>query len=177
MFYQLKEAWFKILSFIDMGGPVLWAIMAVLFFMWLMILERLWYYLIAFPRMRKQFLEEWFERHDTASWYAKRIREQSVSEANIALKSGLGFLDSLVAISPLLGLFGTVYGMLGVFEIMATEGTSNARAMAGGVARATVPTMAGMIAALSGIFFTTYFKHKATTETEKLEDSMLHTHE
>ncbi|MCF6288154.1 MAG: MotA/TolQ/ExbB proton channel family protein [Proteobacteria bacterium] len=174
MLFQLKEWWFQILSFIDMGGPVLWAIMAVLFFMWLMIIERLWFYLIVFPRLRKQFLSDWHDRTDTTSWYAKRIREQSVSEANIGLRSGLGFLDSLVAISPLLGLFGTVYGMLNVFDIMATEGTSNARAMAGGVAKATIPTMAGMIAALSGIFFTTYFKQKASRETEYLEDSMIH---
>ena len=174
MFYQLKEAWFKILSFIDMGGPVLWVIMGVLFFMWLMIVERLWYYLITYPKLRKRFLTKWSGREDTTSWFAKRIREQFVSEANIGLRSGLGFLDALVAISPLLGLFGTVYGMLNVFDIMAIEGTSNARAMAGGVAKATVPTMAGMIAALSGVFFTTYFKQKARTETEKLEDSMTH---
>jgi biopolymer transport protein ExbB len=172
MFYQLKEAWFDILSFIDMGGPVLWAIMAVLFFMWLMIVERLWFYMIVFPRRKKKILAAWDQRADTSSWFAKRIREQMVSEANIALRSGLGVLDALVAISPLLGLFGTVYGMLNVFDIMAIEGTSNARAMAGGVAKATIPTMAGMIAALSGIFFTTYFKHKSNTETEHLEDSM-----
>ena len=172
MLYQLKEAWYTILSFIDMGGPVLWAIMFVLFFMWLMIVERLWYYLITFPKQRKKILAVWDGRSDTSSWYAKRIREQLVSEANIGLRSGLAFLDALVAISPLLGLFGTVYGMLNVFDIMAIEGTSNARAMAGGVAKATIPTMAGMIAALSGVFFTTYFKHKATTETEHLEDSM-----
>lgn len=174
MLFQLKEAWYKILSFIDMGGPVLWAIMAVLFFMWMMIVERTWFYLITFPRLRKQILASWGDRADTSSWYAKRIRDQWVSEANIALRSGVGFLDALVAISPLLGLFGTVYGMLNVFDIMAIEGTSNARAMAGGVAKATVPTMAGMIAALSGVFFTTYFRQKATTETEHLEDSMHH---
>lgn len=174
MFYQLQEAWYKILSFIDMGGPVLWAIMVVLFFMWLMIVERLWFYSISFPKIRKNILNHWHERSDTTSWYAKRTRDKLVSEANISLRSGLGVLDSLVAISPLLGLFGTVYGMLNVFDIMAIEGTSNARAMAGGVAKATVPTMAGMIAALSGIFFTTFFKQKARTETEKLEDSMVH---
>jgi len=175
MFYQLKEAWYNILSFIDMGGPVLWAIMAVLFFMWLMIVERLWFYTVVFPRRRKKILTIWDERSDRTSWYAKRIKEQQVSEANISLRMGLGFLDALVAISPLLGLFGTVYGMLNVFDIMAIEGTSNARAMAGGVAKATIPTMAGMIAALSGVFFTTYFKQKATTETEHLFDSM-HSH-
>jgi len=174
MFFQLKEAWYKILSFIDMGGPVLWAIMLVLFLMWLMIIERSWFYLVTFPAQRKKLLNSWDERADTTSWYAKRIRDQLVSEANIALRAGVSFLDALVAISPLLGLFGTVYGMLNVFDIMAIEGTSNARAMAGGVAKATVPTMAGMIAALSGVFFTTYFKQKATTETEKLEDSMHH---
>jgi len=172
MFYQLKEAWYKILSFIDMGGPVLWAIMVVLFFMWLKIIERVWYYNISYPGQRKRILKMWDERADKSSWYAKRVREQMVSEANIGLRAGVGFLDALVAISPLLGLFGTVYGMLNVFDIMAIEGTSNAKAMAGGVAKATVPTMAGMIAALSGVFFTTYFKQKATTETEKLEDSM-----
>jgi biopolymer transport protein ExbB len=174
MIYQLNEAWYKILSFIEMGGPVLWAIMLVLFLMWLMIIERVWFYQISFPRMRKRILNIWDERTDTHSWYAKRVREQLVSEASIELKAGLGFLDALVAISPLMGLFGTVYGMLGVFDIMAIEGTSNARAMAGGVAKATIPTMAGMIAALSGVFFTTYFRHKSTTETEKLEDSMHH---
>ncbi len=174
MFFQLQQAWYKILDFIDMGGPVLWAIMAVLFFMWLMIIERVWFYLVAYPKQRKRILSEWRERSDTTSWYAKRIKEQYVSEANVELRSGLGFLDALVAISPLLGLFGTVFGMLNVFDIMAIEGTSNARAMAGGVAKATIPTMAGMIAALSGVFFTTYFKQKATKETEKLDDSMQH---
>jgi len=174
MFFQLQEAWYNILSFIDMGGPVLWPIMAVLFFMWLMIIERLWFYMITYPGIRKNILTAWNERADTSSWYAKRVREQLVSEANIGLRSGVSFLDALVAISPLLGLFGTVYGMLNVFDIMAIEGTSNARAMAGGVAKATVPTMAGMIAALSGVFFTTYFKQKAAIETEKLEDSMHH---
>lgn len=174
MIYQLKEAWYKILSFIEMGGPVLWAIMVILFFMWLVIIERVWYYQISFPRLKKSIMNEWDERRDTESWYAKRIKEELISKANIELKTSLGFLDALVAISPLLGLFGTVYGMLGVFDIMAIEGTSNARAMAGGVAKATIPTMAGMIAALSGVFFTTYFKHKARTETEKLEDSLHH---
>ena len=76
MFFQLKEAWYKILSFIDMGGPVLWAIMVVLFFMWLMIVERTWFYLITFPRLKKKILAAWGERADTSSWYAKRIRDQ-----------------------------------------------------------------------------------------------------
>ena len=170
--FWLKERWYSILSFIDMGGPVLWAIMVLLFVMWLMILERSWFYFVTYPKLRNKILKEWDDREDTTTWYARRIKEAKVSEASIQLRSGLGFLESLVAISPLFGLFGMVYGMLQVFDIMAIAGTSNARAMAGGVSKATVPTMAGMVAALSGVFFTTFFKHKASVEAEKLEDRM-----
>ena len=51
---------------------------------------------------------------------------------------------------------------------MTYAGTGNARAMAAGVSMATVPTMAGMVAALSGVYFGTWLEHKASTETEEL---------
>ena len=46
--------------------------------------------------------------------------------------------------------------------------------MAGGVSMATVPTMAGMVAALSGVYFGTWLEHKAQVETEQLEDLLQH---
>ena len=49
-------------------------------------------------------------------------------------------------------LLGTVYGMIEVFEVLAVLGTGNPRAMSTGVAKATIPTMAGMTIALSGYF-------------------------
>ena len=53
----------------------------------------------------------------------------------------------------MLGLLGTVTGMIEVFDVMAISGSGNARGMAGGVSQATLPTMAGMVAALSGMIF------------------------
>jgi biopolymer transport protein ExbB len=44
--------------------------------------------------------------------------------------------------------------------------------MASGVSKATIPTMAGMVAALSGVFMSTYIERKAKRESEKLEDSL-----
>jgi biopolymer transport protein ExbB len=79
----------------------------------------------------------------------------------------------LIAICPLLGLLGTVTGMIAVFDVMTVSGSGNARAMAGGVSMATVPTMAGMVAALSGVYFGTWLEHKAQTEAENLEDLLL----
>ncbi len=59
---------------------------------------------------------------------------------------------------------------------MATMGSGNARAMASGVSKATIPTMAGMVAALSGVFMSTYIERIAKREAEKLEDSLTMDH-
>jgi len=164
------EAVGSIRDFIELGGNVLWGIMFVLFLMWTFILERLWYFYKVHPSKKKDVVAAWEARADTTSWYAKRIREGMVSESSLALKQNIGLIKALIAICPLLGLMGTVTGMIAVFDVMTYSGGGNARAMAGGVSMATVPTMAGMVAALSGVYFGTWLEHKAQTETEKLED-------
>ena len=168
------EAVGSIRGFIELGGNVLWGIMFVLFMMWTLILERMWYLYRVYPARKRAVVSEWEARADTTSWYAKRIRESLVSEASLALKRNVGVIKALIAICPLLGLLGTVTGMIAVFDVMTYSGGGNARAMAGGVSMATVPTMAGMVAALSGVYFGTWLEHKAQTETEKLEDLLQH---
>ena len=63
--------------------------------------------------------------------------------------------------------------MVAVFDVMALTGTGNARLMAGGVSKATIPTMAGLVAALSGLYLATYLDHKASQEVEKVEDLLI----
>ena len=164
------EAAGSIRDFMELGGNVLWAIMLVLFLMWTFILERIWYFYKVHPAKRKAVIASWEQRADTSSWYARRIREGMISECALNLKQNIGLIKALIAICPLLGLLGTVTGMIAVFDVMTYSGGGNARAMAGGVSMATVPTMAGMVAALSGVYFGTWLDHKAQTETEKLED-------
>ena len=77
---------------------------------------------------------------------------------------------------PLLGLLGTVTGMIEVFNIMAVTGGGDAKSMAGGVSRATIPTMAGMVAALSGVFANTYVTRIAQRESVFLEDNLTTDH-
>ncbi len=166
----LYEALTAIRDFIELGGTVLWAILFILVLMWTFILERIWYFYRVHPRRKDLAVAAWEAREDTVSWYAKRIREAIVSEASLALKRNVGLIKALIAVCPLLGLLGTVTGMIAVFEAMAYSGGGNARAMAGGVSMATVPTMAGMVAALSGVWFGTWLERKAEVETERLED-------
>ena len=170
-FYQAIGS---IRDFMELGGNVMWAIMFVLFLMWTFILERLWYFYRIHPARKKAILTAWDVRTDTGSWYARRIREGLISETALALKQHVGMIKALIAICPLLGLLGTVTGMIAVFDVMTYSGGGNARAMAGGVSMATVPTMAGMVAALSGVYFGTWLEHKAQVETEKLEDLLQH---
>jgi biopolymer transport protein ExbB len=165
----------SIRDFLELGGDVLYAIMAVLVLMWTFILERLYYFYKVHPDEKVEIVEAWERRADTTSWYAKRIREQLISQVSVALKRNVSLIKALIAICPLLGLMGTVTGMITVFDVMTFSGSGNARAMAAGVSKATVPTMAGMVAALSGVYFGTWLEHKAATETEKLED-LLHHH-
>ena len=154
----------------ELGGDVLWAIMFVLFLMWTFILERLWYFYRIHPRRKNEIISTWSSRTDTKSWYARQIREGLISQADISLKKNVSLIKSLIAVCPLLGLMGTVTGMITVFDVMTYSGGGNARAMASGVSTATIPTMAGMVAALSGVYFGTWLEHKAQTETEQLQD-------
>ncbi len=168
------DALASIRDFIELGGDVLYAIAFVLFLMWTLIIERLWYFYRVYPGQAKATIENWETRADTTSWYAKRVREQLISETNVGLTRNIGVIKALIAICPLLGLMGTVTGMVSVFDVMTYSGSGNARAMAAGVSMATVPTMAGMVAALSGVYFGTWLEQKAATRTEELEDALQH---
>ena len=170
----LYEAIGAIREFMVLGGNVLWGIMFALFLMWTFILERLWYFYRVYPARKASVLDSWESRADTTSWYARRIKERMVSEASLELKQNVGLIKALIAICPLLGLLGTVTGMIAVFDVMTYGAGGNARALASGVSMATVPTMAGMVAALSGVYFGTWLEHKAQVETESLDDLLQH---
>jgi biopolymer transport protein ExbB len=164
------DALASIRGFLDLGGDVLYAIMLVLFLMWTLIFERLWYIYRIHPDQKHSIISNWKARTDTRSWYARRIREEMISNTSIALSNNIILIRALIAVCPLLGLMGTVTGMVSVFDVVAYSGSGNARALAAGVSMATIPTMAGMVAALSGVYFGTWLEHKATTETEALGD-------
>ena len=104
------------------------------------------------------------------------MREAMISDVKIQANQYLGTIKVCVALCPLVGLLGTVTGMVTVFEVMAFLGTGNARAMAAGVSQATVPTMSGMVAALSGYFISVWLQSKADSEVEKLSEHLTMDH-
>jgi len=161
-------------SFFEAGGNVLWGILVATIILWTLIFERYGYFYLVFPRRRKETVAAWEARSDTTSWFAKQIREQRISELSIEANRGIGMIKTLVGIIPLLGLLGTVTGMIQVFEVLATIGSSNARAMAQGVSSATIPTMSAMTVAVFTLYFTYSVERRAKYSIEQVEDEMRH---
>lgn len=171
----LFDAFSSIRAFFEMGGPVLYAILLVSALMWTFILERLWYLLRILPTDIRQSLAHWQAHHPTQpkdekqKWQAANFRKALLSQVRQGADRNLGMIESLMQVLPLLGLLGTVWGMVHVFDIMTVFGTGNARLMASGVSRATIPTMAGLVAALSALYLVYWLRQRAKGEVHRLE--------
>ena len=169
----MLQAFEAIRDFMELGGDVLWAILVLTFFMWMLIIERFWYFRTAHKDLTGQIIASWDGREDTTSWYAHRIREALISQVHESLNASVPMIKTLVALCPLLGLLGTVTGMISVFDVMSFSGGANARGMAAGVSKATLPTMAGMVAALSGLFFSNMIERYVYNETGRVADRLV----
>jgi biopolymer transport protein ExbB len=172
----LVDAYEAIRDFLELGGPILRLIGIVILVMWILILERLIYFRTGLKGSIKSAFDEWEARKERRSWNAHQVRMLMISRVRMGAEQGLSMIQTLVALCPLFGLMGTVTGMIKVFEVMAMQGTSNARSMAAGVSQATVPTMAGMVGALSGVFFVTILTRTVKRNLAMLEDEMTMDH-
>ncbi|MEL7185952.1 MAG: MotA/TolQ/ExbB proton channel family protein [Pseudomonadota bacterium] len=172
----LSDAFEAIRDFMALGGPVLKAIAVTMFLMWVLIVERIMYFRSTMKELSRDVHDKWEARSERTSWHAHQIRELMISQFSEASNKGIAMIQTLVALCPLLGLLGTVTGMIRVFEVMAASGSGNVRAMAAGVSQATVPTMAGMVGALSGVLLITLLSRRAAREVEFLEDSLTMDH-
>jgi len=172
----LADSFEAIRDFMSLGGPVLRVIAVTIFLMWVVIVERILFFRTTMGKMSREIYDNWESRAERKSWNAKQIRELMISRFSEATNRGINLIQTLVALCPLLGLLGTVTGMISVFQVMAVSGSGNVRAMAAGVSQATVPTMAGMVGALSGVLLVTLLSRRAAREVEFLEDSLTMDH-
>lgn len=157
-------------NFLYSGGDVLWLILGVAICLWCLIIERLLFFKQNYPGLRCSCFEQWNQRTDKKSAHALFIRQAMISEILIQMNQGVAVIKMLIALCPLLGLLGTVTGMIHVFDVMAITGTGNARAMAAGVSQATIPTMAGMVIAIAGLYFSKLIEERVSDESHHLAD-------
>jgi len=157
-------------QFLYTGGDILWVILWTSICLWTLIVERLLYFNQAYPKKQDQWLSQWKNQANKQSRHALFIRDCIISEAKISMGKTVPIIKMLIALCPLLGLLGTVTGMIHVFDVMAVTGSGNARAMASGVSQATIPTMAGMVIAIAGLYFSKLIEQRVSEETHHLTD-------
>ena len=161
--------WFEDLSLLmDRGGHVLWAILALSTVLWMILLtgarrlkdaEKAWTAATAAPAL------EWAtataaSRRRMMQAALVRVRRTAAAEA--------AWARVIVALLPLLGLLGTVTGMIESFETLSAAGGSDPGGLTGGISAALLTTLAGLVTALPGVFAV----HRLERRTDRLADNV-----
>jgi biopolymer transport protein ExbB len=153
---------------LELGGPILGLILLIAFTMWWLLFERAYYLLREYPRELAEAVRIWQARSDHRSWYAQKHRIELGGGLASNLRRNFSLINTLIKVCPLLGLLGTVVGMLEVFDALAATGSNNPRSMAAGVSKATVSTLAGMVVAIVGLLAASLGERHAIAQRDKL---------
>ena len=131
--------------------------------------------LARIPALRREIIawRIWRAHQDWCSVRARQVRDAMISRVNAEMTSNFPLMRVLVPLSPLLGLVGTVSGMLEVFDSMALRGSADARTMASGVSHAMICTLTGLAVSITGLYPVHYFQSRARRETELLGDKLV----
>jgi len=159
---------------LSLGGEILLLILLMAFFMWSLLCERIYYIYVLYPHQLRRAIALWEAREDKFSWYAQQYREHLRHRIDSDLNRGFPLISTIIKICPLLGLLGTVAGMLEVFDALALTGTNNPRSMAAGVSKATVSTLAGMVVAIFGLLASKFIERRALAEREALPAQLVY---
>lgn len=109
--------------------------------------------------------------------HSREITKESIEDVGRhvtqSLERNLNTLGTIAAISPLLGLLGTVVGMIKVFAVITTEGVGNPETLAGGISEALITTAAGLVIAIPSLIFYRYFRGKINQLVVDMEEQAL----
>jgi biopolymer transport protein ExbB len=184
------------------GGPVMYPLLACSLLVLTVIIERLLFWVSIDLNSNRQLIEEILELCRQGDWEAIRgkvsgsndfiirvlvsgilHREFSMTRAMEAtaaeeirnMRRYMGVLDTMITVAPLLGIFGTVIGIIASFEALGTAGIGQPQAVTAGIAQALITTAAGLGIAILSVFPYNYFNskvEKAVLNIEKYATSL-----
>lgn len=180
-FFDLEAYQLTLNQFLQAGGWVMQIIVLLCLLLFSLLAERYWFCFRGyreFYQHRKAELTGRFSKADHSAPSLLMIRKDPLlrsflCDLRLALNERLGMIRSLIALCPLLGLLGTVSGMIQVFDVLAVSGTGNPRLMAAGIASATLPTLAGMAVSVTGLLLYSYLKSWSDRKQQQLNSHLL----
>jgi biopolymer transport protein ExbB len=184
------------------GGPVMYPLLACSILVLTVIIERLLFWAAVDLNCNMKLIEDVLELCRKGDWEGVRTRvtgskdfiirvlvsgilhrefsmtkamEATAAEEIRNMRRYMGVLDTMITVAPLLGIFGTVIGIIGSFEALGTAGIDQPQAVTAGIAQALITTAAGLGIAILSIFPYNYFNskvEKAVLNIEKYATSL-----
>jgi biopolymer transport protein ExbB len=158
--YWLTELYISLRDFMEQGGPVLWYIAFLVTFMWALIFERVYYFLFVHDDFAQNIRSKYLSMKFKSPWHKNQTKTRFISEGKISINRNVQLIQVCIAVT----------GMIEVFQVMAFTGGGDARSMAGGVSKATLPTMAGMVSSLSGVLAMIWVKNQVESNELMMVD-------
>ncbi len=176
------------IEFFIKGGPVMYPLLACSIIALTVIIERALFWIREDMRRDQALVDDVLELCRKGAWeevrtrvagskdYIIRIlvsgilhREFSLTKAMETaagdeikkMQSYLGVLDTMITVAPLLGIFGTVLGIISSFELLGASGIEHPQAVTAGIAQALITTASGLGIAILSVFPYNYFNSRA----------------
>jgi biopolymer transport protein ExbB len=154
------------------AGVTMWLLVLLAVTLWSLIAERYWYFYFVFPQSQEIALRRWKRYANAERGLASRARRQIVENVFADTHRSVSLIRSLVTVILLLGLTGSVSGLMRVLDASTLGGAMGQQLMARGIAATAVPTIAAGALVLLALFFTRALGDRADAETRLLADRL-----
>ena len=153
-------------NFINQGGPVVLILFIISIYLFILISAKFKFLFIDVENIRSEYKKNLINLHKDQH-YSLNLSILKCDFKNLITKD-FYIIQTLIALCPVLGLLGTVTGMIEVFDVVSFFGTGNARALASGITKATLPTMTGMAISIVGLLTYTVLNSKSQSLISEL---------
>jgi biopolymer transport protein ExbB len=178
------------------GGPVMYPLLLCSIISVTVIIERTFFWIGIGMRRNQALLDEVLDLGRTGDWEAVRKKaagsknyvirviisgilhreysmikamESAAAEEIKRMRSFMGILDTMITVAPLLGIFGTVLGIIDSFDMLGASGIEHPSAVTGGIAQALITTASGLAIAIITVFPYNYFNSRIENAAQIIE--------
>lgn len=153
-------------NFLDQGGPIVLVLFLISLYLFILISAKFKFLFFDISDAQEIF-ESKVSNLDKDEFYLLNTSIHKADYKSVITKD-FTTIQILITLCPVLGLLGTVTGMIEVFDVVSFFGTGNARALASGITKATLPTMTGMAISIVGLLTFTILHSKSQSLISKL---------